>query len=253
MKYCLGRYVFGFAAIGSGLCALVWHDFSTLAGVPHPRVVVYIVTAIQIIAGLAVPWPGTSRAGAAALGAVYFVFALLAIPAIVAHPLVYNGYGNFFEQLSLAAGAAILYACSDRIATARMARLARIGYYTFGICVVSFALEQFFYLPQTASFVPRWIPPGQMFWAIATTGAFALAALALLTGIVARFAAQLTTAMIVGFALLTWLPALLANPHRFENWSEGAETLGIAASAWVVVDFLGRRLDSAKPERIQAN
>jgi uncharacterized membrane protein YphA (DoxX/SURF4 family) len=105
--------------------------------------------------------------------------------------------------------------------------------------VVSFALEQLFYLSATAGFVPKWIPPGQMFWAIGTTVAFALAAIALLTGLMARLAARLTTAMIAGFGLLVWLPALIANPHSFAIWAESTETLGIAATAWVVADFLG--------------
>jgi len=47
--------------------------------------------------------------------------------------------------------------------------------------------------------------------------------------------------MVVGFGLLVWLPALFADPHSFLNWSEGTETLGIAASAWIVADFLGHR------------
>jgi hypothetical protein len=80
-----------------------------------------------------------------------------------------------------------------------------------------------------------------MFWARATTAAFSLAAIALLTGFMARLASRLTTAMIVGFGLLVWLPALFADPHSFMNWSESAETLGIAASAWIVADFLGHR------------
>ena len=51
----------------------------------------------------------------------------------------------------------------------------------FGICVASFTLEQAFYLGNTASLVPKWLPPNQMFWAEATTVAFALAAVGLLT------------------------------------------------------------------------
>lgn len=241
MKYSPGRYVYGLAAIGSGICALVWHRFDALGNVPHREFLTYVAAAIEILGGIAVQWPRTARAGAVALGAIYFAFALLAVPLILEHPLVYNGYGNFFEQLSLASGAVILYACSDPIVLARTTRLAQIGYYLFGICVVSFALEQLFYLSATASFVPKWIPPGQMFWAIATTAAFALAAFALLTEFMARLASRLTTAMLVGFLLLTWLPALFADPHSFQNWSESAETLAIAASAWVVADFLGHR------------
>jgi len=241
MKYFLGRYVYGWAAIGSGICALAWHNFDALGGVPHRQIFIYIAATIEILGGVAVQWPRTARAGAVAVGAVYLAFALLGVPIIIAHPLVYNGFGNFFEQFSFVAGALILYASSGPIVAARTQKLARIGYYWFGICVVSFALEQLFYLHETASLVPKWIPPGQMFWAIATTAAFALAAIALVAGSMARLASQLTTAMILGFGLLVWLPALLADRHNFLNWSESIETLGIAATAWIIVDFLSHR------------
>jgi uncharacterized membrane protein YphA (DoxX/SURF4 family) len=248
MKYSPGRYVYGLAAIGSGICALVWHDFAAFGDLPHSRILIYIAATIEILGGVAVQWPRTARTGTVALGTIYFLFALLAVPLILAHPLVYNGYGNFFEQLSLASGAVILYASSRAIASARTARLAQIAYYSFAVCVVSFALEQLFYLSETASLVPKWIPPGKMFWAIATTVAFALAAISLLTGVMARLAAQLTTVMIVGFELLTWLPTLFAHPHSFFNWSESMETLAIAASAWMVADFL-----SASKSHLQEN
>ena len=239
MKYSLGRYVYGLATFGSGICALVWRNYDALAAVPHRGILIYILATIEILAGVAVLWTRTARAGAVALGAIYFFFALLGVPLIIKHPLVYNNFGNFFEQFSYVSGALILYACSGRIAPARNSRLAQIGYYSFGLCLISFALEQLFYLSATASLVPKWIPPGQMFWAIATTIAFALAAIALLTGVMALLASRLNTAMLVGFLLLVWLPALFANPHSFVNWSEGLETLGIAASSWIVADFLG--------------
>jgi hypothetical protein len=201
MKYPLGRSVYGLAAIGSGICALMWHRFDALGNVPHHEFLTYVAAVIVILGGIAVQWPRTARAGAVALGAIYFTFALLAVPLIIKHPLVYNNFGNFFEQLSLASGPVILYACSGPIAVARRTKLALIGYYSFGVCVVSFTLEQFFYLSATASLVPKWIPPGQMFWAIATTAAFALAAIALLTGFMALLASRLTTAMILGFPI----------------------------------------------------
>jgi uncharacterized membrane protein YphA (DoxX/SURF4 family) len=241
MKYSLGRYVYGLAAIGCGICAVAWHNFDALGGVPHRPVLVYIAATIEILGGVAVQWPRTARAGAVAVGAIYLAFALLGVPLIITHPLVYNGFGNFFEQFSFVAGALILYARSGPVVPARTSGLAQIGYYSFGICVISFALEQLFYLRETASLVPKWIPPGQMFWATATTAAFAVAAIALLTGFMARLASQLTTAMIVGFGLLVWLPALIADRHSFLNWSESMETLGIAATAWIVADFLSQR------------
>jgi uncharacterized membrane protein YphA (DoxX/SURF4 family) len=241
MKYSLGRYVYGLVAIGYGIVAMVWDNYDALGDVPHRAILTYIVAVIEILGGVAVLWPRSARAGALAIGAIYLTFALLGIPLIIEHPLVYNNFGNFFEQFSYVSGAAILYSCSGPIALPRTMKLAQFGYYSFGICVVSFTLEQAFYLHETANLVPKWIPPGQMFWAIATTVAFALAAIALLTGFMALLASRLTTAMIVGFGLLVWLPTLLADPHSFQNWSETAANFAIAASTWIVADHLGRR------------
>jgi uncharacterized membrane protein YphA (DoxX/SURF4 family) len=238
MKFSLGRYVFGLAIIATGICALASHNYDQLAAVPHHAILAYIVATIEILAGLAVLWTRTTRAGAVALGAIYLIFCLLALPLIIHQPLVYNNYGNFFEQFSYVAGALILYACAGPIAAPRNTKLAKIGYYSFGLCLISFALEQLFYLSATAGFVPKWIPPGQMFWAIATTLAFALAAIALLTGYMALLASRLTVAMLLGFELLVWLPALFAAPHNFANWSEALETLAITGSAWLVADYL---------------
>jgi uncharacterized membrane protein YphA (DoxX/SURF4 family) len=241
MKDSLGRYVFGFATIATGICALASHNYDQLAALPHHAILAYIVAAIEILAGLAVLWTRTTRPGAITLGAIYLIFSLLALPLIIHQPLVYNNYGNFFEQFSYVAGALILYARSAPIAAPRPTRFAQIGYYGFALCLVSFALEQLFYLSATAGFVPKWIPPGQMFWAIATTIAFALAAIALLTGFAALLASRLTAAMLLGFLLLVWLPALFADPHNFGNWSETLETLAITASAYLVADYLAHR------------
>jgi hypothetical protein len=251
MKPSLGRYLYGLAAIGAGACALTWHAFSTLGDLPHRAPLVLILGAVEVVGGLAVLGPRTVQIGAVAIGAVYLIFALLAVPAIIQHPLVYNSFGNFFEQFSFVSGAAILVACSGPPGQRARTRMARFAYYSFDACVVSFGLEQLFYLSATARLVPKWIPPGQLFWAIATTGAFGLAALALLTGLSARLAARLTTAMLLGFGLLVWLPALVADPHSFANWAEATETLGIAASAWLVADLLGLRPAGAAAARVE--
>ena|ERR1022692_4079455 len=253
MKLSFGHYLYGVAMIGFGICSLLSNDVSNwqqevvaLGDVPHREILSYIVAAVEILGGVAVLLPRTARAGAAALATLWFIFALMGVPFVVRHPLVYNDYNNFFEQFSFVSGALILYACSSPT-TARTSRLAQIGYYSFGLCTLSFGLEQLFLLANTASLVPKWIPPGQMFWAITTTIAFGLAAIALLTGIMARLASRLNTAMLVGFGLLVWLPILITDPHTLPNWTESADTLGIAGSAWMVAEYLGQR-GSSKSE-----
>jgi uncharacterized membrane protein YphA (DoxX/SURF4 family) len=242
----LGRHVYGLAAVAFGLITLVWRDFNNwqqvraLGNVPHREILVYAAAAIEIFWGIAIQWRRTARAGALALGAIYLIFALLWVPHIVAAPQIYDRWGNCFEQFSLVSGALIVYASFRQNDSARAARAAQIGYLCFGICVVSFTLEQLVYLSGTAEFVPKWIPPGQMFWAITTTIALALAAIALLSGRSALLASRLLTAMLIGFGLLVWLPAPFADPHKLINWAGNAQNLAITGAAWIVVDFLSQ-------------
>jgi uncharacterized membrane protein YphA (DoxX/SURF4 family) len=242
----LGRHVYGAAGVAFGVIALAWHEFNSwqqiraLGTLPHREILLYIVAAIELFGGIAIQWSRTARAGAFALGAIYLVFALLWVPLIAAKLSVYDRWANFFEQFSLVSAALIVYASCARANSARVARLARIGYLCFGICVVSFMLEQLFYLSATADFVPKWIPPGQLFWAITTTIALALAAIALLSGRSALWAARLLTAMLMGFGLLVWLPAPIADPHKLINWAGNAENLAITGAAWIVADLLSQ-------------
>jgi uncharacterized membrane protein YphA (DoxX/SURF4 family) len=272
----LGRHVYGFAAVIFGILTFVWRDLNAwrqiipLGKVPHPEIFLYIAAAIELFGGVAIQWAPTRRIGALSLGSIYFLFALLAVPEIIARPLTYNSWGNFFEQFSLVSGALIVFAsvwskaCPERLtegkeSNGRLARLgetspnnhrvaprlARIGYVSFGVCVVSFALEQLAYLSVTARLVPKWIPPGQMFWAITTTIAFALAGIAILFGRAALLTSRLLTLMLIGFGLLVWLPIVISHSHTLFNWTESAETLAIAGVAWIVTDFLTQKASPA--------
>jgi hypothetical protein len=230
----LGRHVFGVAALAFGLITLAWHEYNGwhLAGY-----IVYPAAAAQIFGGAAIQFPRTAKMGAAVLGAVYLVFALQCVPGIIAKPQIYISWGNFFEQFSLVTGAAIVYARSSSAWSRET--LNRIGRILLGICVASFTLEQAFYLGLTASLVPKWIPPSQMFWAVATTVLFALAAVALLANRLALLATRLLTMMLVLFGLLVWVPLLLSDPRSHTNWSETVETFAIAGAAWILADLLG--------------
>jgi hypothetical protein len=239
----LGRHVFGVAALAFGVITLAWHDYN---GWHQPRYLVHAAAAALIFGGAAIQFRRAAKTGAAVLGAVYLVFALQCVPGIVTAPRIYNSWGNFFEQFSLVAGAAIVY---TRLATASSGEtLNRIGRILLGICAASFTLEQAIYLAATASLVPKWLPPSQMFWAVATTVLFALAAVALLTNRIALLATRLLTMMLLLFGLLVWVPLLLSDPHNHTNWSEITETFAIAGAAWILADLLGEyRLNDHPP------
>jgi len=243
-KLYLGRHVFGFAAILFAFIAFFWRQFNVwqqiqpLGNLAHPTLLLFLAAVIQLFGGIAIQFTKSARIGAAVLGSIYLIFALLWVPRIVHDPLLYDRWGNFFEQFSLVAGALIVFASFTPGNPQRSAKLARLGYYFFGLCVISFMLEQLFFLKGTADFVPKWIPPSQMFWAILTTVAFALAAIALFTGYSALLASRLLTLMIAGFGLLVWLPAPFRDPHQLINWAGNAQNTAILGAAWILTDYL---------------
>jgi len=234
--------VFGAAAVLFGVIALMWHDADTwqtltqIWKLPFGTILGGCLMAAQIAGGLGLQFPRTVRLGSVVLGFVYLLFALACIPGVIAGASLYERYGgNFFQHFSLLCGATALYAATQASAARalRFGRLARLG---LGVCAISFALGQALFLRVTAGLVPKWIPPNQMFWAVLTTVAFALAAIALLTNRQARLASRLMTLMLALFGILAWIPRLIARPHGHFIWSEFALTFLITGAAWAVAD-----------------
>ena len=236
-----GRHAYGVAAVVFGVATFVWHDVNTssqiksLGGGQFLEATEYIAAAVAIAGGIAIQWRAAAQAGAVALGAFYLYHAVLWMPGIVRAPSIYNSWGSVFEQLAMFSGAPIVWAS---LGSQRAASTAFTGRVLFAISVVSLALEQAFYLQPTADLVPKWIPPGQIFWAVSTTIAFALAAVAILSGRQALLASRLLAAMLLLFGILIWVPALFADSHSHFVWSESAETLAIAAVAWILAERL---------------
>jgi uncharacterized membrane protein YphA (DoxX/SURF4 family) len=156
---------------------------------------------------------------------------------VLAHYAEFGSYSGAAEQLAIAAAGLIVYAASAKIDATR-ARLTRLGQLAFGVCALLFGGAHFFYMNLTAPLVPKWLPPTQEFWAYATGVGHIAAGLAILTGVQARLAAILLTAMYASFTLLVHAPMLLADPSSRVNWSENALNLALIGAAWVVADSL---------------
>jgi hypothetical protein len=237
-----GRIVFGASAVLFGVIALMWHDSHTwqtlrqIWSLPFGTIIGECLMTAQIAGGIGMQYPGSARSASVILSVVYLLFSLACIPGIIAAPTVYAAYGSFFEQFSLLCGAIALYTATEASAARAVVfgRLARLG---LGVCAISFTLSQMFYLRVTAELVPKWIPPNQMFWAILTTIAFALAAIAILINRQARLAIRLMTLMLALFGVLVWIPRLIARPKAHLNWSEFGLTFLITGASWMVADL----------------
>jgi uncharacterized membrane protein len=238
-----GRIVFGGAAVLFGVIALMWHDAETWQNLSHIWRLPFGATigaclmAAQIAGGIGMLHPRSARLASVVLGFVYLCFSLACVPDIIAASNIYDKYGgSFFIFFSLACGAIALYASTD-INGARAAVFGRLSRLGFGVCAISFTLGQALLLRETAQLVPKWIPPNQMFWAILTTVAFALAAIAILINRRARLAAGLMTLMLALFGILIWIPHVIAHPQAHFNWSECALTFLVTGAAWTVAEL----------------
>jgi hypothetical protein len=238
-----GRIVFGASAVLFGVIALMWHDSDTWQNLqqiwrlPFGTVIGGCLMAALIVGGIGMQYPRTARLASVVLCVVYLCFSLACIPGIIAASNIYERCGgSFFLFFSLLCGAIALYAATEPNAARAVAfgRLVRLG---LGVCAISFTLGQILLPRETADLVPKWIPPNQMFWAILTTIAFALAAIAILINRQARLATRLMTLMLAFFGVLVWISRLIAHPAAHLNWSECVLTFLITGAAWMVADL----------------
>lgn len=175
-QFLLGRHVFGAASLLLGIAGIVLHDqLVSNWQLPGDAAFLFVTSAAQIIGGFAVQFRKAAGLGAVVLGSVYLVFALTLVPDIFAQPGMYASWGNVFYRLASVSGAIVLY-CLASPATSHAKTVCKAAVVLLGLCNASFAVEQVEFLGRTADLVPRWVPPNGMFWAVATTIAFALAA-----------------------------------------------------------------------------
>jgi uncharacterized membrane protein YphA (DoxX/SURF4 family) len=239
-----GRRVYGLGMMALGAVCLAWGNFDP--GQPVPKtlpdriVLAYAAAAFMLAAGAAVEWRRTAARGAAALAVYYLLIVVFLLNGrlVIAHYGEFGSYSGAAEQLAIAAGALIVYAANAKMDAVPAARLTRVGQKAFGVCALLFGGAHFFYMNLTAPLVPHWLPPTQEFWAYATGAGHIAAGIAILTGVQARIAAILLTAMYASFTPLVLMPMLLDNPSSFWNWTENALNLALTGTAWVVADSL---------------
>jgi uncharacterized membrane protein YphA (DoxX/SURF4 family) len=238
-----GWRVYGLGVMALGVVSLAWGDFDpgqpVPKGFPDRTALAYAAAAFMLVAGAAIEWRRTAAWGAAALTGYYALVVVILMNGrlVLAHYAEFGSYSGAAEQLAIAAAGLIVYAASAKIDATR-ARLTRLGQLAFGVCALLFGGAHFFYMNLTAPLVPKWLPPTQEFWAYATGVGHIAAGLAILTGVQARLAAILLTAMYASFTVLVHAPMLLADPSSRVNWSENALNLALIGAAWVVADSL---------------
>jgi uncharacterized membrane protein YphA (DoxX/SURF4 family) len=241
-----GWRIYGLGVMAVGMVCLAFGKFDPGQSVPEHfagrTALAYAAGAFLVVAAAAIEWRRTAVWGATALTVYYWLFVVILMNGrlLLKHYAVYGIYEEIAIQLAIAVGALIIYANTAGIDAALSVRLTRLGGLTFGVCALVFGGAHFVYMNLTAPLVPKWLPPTQQFWGYLTGVCFIAAGIAILTGVQARLAAILLTAMLASFGLLANGPVLLADHSSHWNWSESAVNLAVVGAAWVVADSLAR-------------
>ena len=242
----IGRRIYGLGAVTLGIPGLVFGSFAVLgqpvpAQFPFAQPLAYAAAALLVLAGLAANLPRTAAIGSLVV-AVFFALsiALLHLPQAATEPMVWVSWENLAEKTVMALGGVLAWAWQSPAGQPRAAAILRIVRPLFGVCVIVFGTSEFVYAAFTAAFVPAWLPPSGWFWAYLTATCQIAAGLAMVSGVQARLAAILLTAMYLIFSLIVHLPRVFADPTGPMAWAENGSNLVLAGAVWVLADSLAK-------------
>jgi uncharacterized membrane protein len=253
----LGIVVYALATIATGAINIAWGAFA--AGyepiqafgdnIPGRQIMAYVAGVCLVIAGAAILWKRTARAGAIALGILYGIFTIFWLPRLYIaphflghYPAVYIGVlDGVGQQIVLLAAAAIVYAVYSPENPRLQARTTAITRWMVGLSALDFGLAHLTGIPAVAPLVPKWLPPGQTFWAVLTGIAFALAGIAILVRVLDVLAARLLALMLLIFSVLVLAPQIPAFPHSKDAWDANAFNIAAVAAVWIFAEWLAAR------------
>ena len=241
-------FVFAVAFICLSILGFVYHDFA-LQWQPVPDTFpwrtgfAYASALVLLIGGTGLLFERTRKIATQLIFPYMLLWLLLKVRLIVATPSSEGRWMGFSEIAVLATADWILLVQSrlraqqlplefiDRIGSAHIAQIA------FGIFLIPVGLSHFIYLEQTVALVPTWLP-ARAFWAYLTGAFHAAAGVAVLSSIYPRRVARLEAAMLGAFALLVWIPKVIAAPTAQLGWSALLITMAIGAGAWVMAESM---------------
>jgi uncharacterized membrane protein YphA (DoxX/SURF4 family) len=223
-------------AILLGAVGIWFQDFAMQwQGVPKavPRMPWALVSGALLLAGGVLILARRERIGALLLASFYGLWVVaFHLPPVLTKAIGSIGAWNApAESAFLVAGGLALLATHTGKARSMLALVARV---LAGASACVFGFAHFNYADFTATMVPAWIPPSQLFWALATGAGHLAAGIAMITGFQARLAAACLAGMMGSFVLLVHVPRVLASPELHAEWIMLAMSSALSGSAWLV-------------------
>ena len=212
--YALGAILLGVIIYWSGDFAMQWQPVPD--GFPLRAPLAYLSGALLVAGGGAILSRQYERAGALLLAVFYGLWVIaFHLPNAIAGFKHIGAWNGPAEITYLTMGAVALLSAHAGQLRRTLALVARV---LAGISAVVFGLAHFNYIDFTATMVPAWIPPSQVFWAWATGAGHLAAGVALVIGIRARLAVTLHAVMMGSFVLFVHVPRVMSSPEKHEEW-----------------------------------
>jgi uncharacterized membrane protein len=243
----VGHAAFAATMIALGILGLIAGDFPAIwqpvpKGVPGREALVYFCAFISLACGIGLLVRRAAAPASRILLACLLTWLLLfRLPYIVLSPNV-ETFWSGSETSVMVAGAWVLYAWfatnwdKKRLGFATGGKGLHIARLLYALALIPLGLAHFFYLNNTVSMVPGWLP-WHLFWAYFTGCALITAGVAMLIGVYARLAAALSAIEIGVFLLFVWIPIVVASGSKTAfQWSETVVSAALTAGAWVVAD-----------------
>lgn len=234
----LGRPVFAASLIALGIASLVyrnilmWQRAPVAVLGPSLQAILATLSGALLVASGAGLLSTRFRAPAARMLLVYLILldVLREVPQVVMSPL---------EELAwLEVGMFTMVMVAGWLLTdPESPRTRGILRQVLGVALIPVGLSHFFYAKITLDLVPAWMPL-RLFWVYLVGVAHIAAGLGLLFRVLPRLAAMLEAGMLLSFAILVWLPRVIATPGVQFDWTEMLGTWAIGAAMWVVADVL---------------
>jgi uncharacterized membrane protein YphA (DoxX/SURF4 family) len=229
LVYAAGALLLGAVGIWFGDFAMQWQ------GVPKwiPAMPFAYVSGLILVVGGGLILARREKPGAAVLASFFGLW----VVAFHLWPTLRNfhsigAWNAPAESGFLAMGGLALFASS--LADPLRATALRLARILAGACAMVSGSAHFNYIEFTATFVPAWIPPTQLFWAWATGFGHLLAGFALVSDTCARLAATCLAGMMGSFALLLHLPRVIATPGAHAEWIMLGMSSALAGAAWLI-------------------
>lgn len=231
---------FALGVIGLGVLALIYGDFALVwqpvpLSLPARSAFAYASGLLMLFGGIGLLFRASAVWSARLLFPYLFVWMLLKVPALIVAPKLEAVWLGFGEIAVLFAAGWVVFATLAELGPAFFAgeRAIHMATILFGISLIPIGLSHIFYTKQTVDLIPTWIP-FRTALAYLTGAGQICCGLAVLFSVFPRIAAFVEAGMVALFAMLVWLPAILASPKARLPWTAFFITWFFASSAWVV-------------------